>query len=144
VIAGKATLNDVTWVDRSTNLSFLPSGATPKILHTNEIVSSAIMKKLFESLRAAYDYVIVDLPPLAPVVDTRATTNIVDSYVYVVEWGGTKIDVVEHSLSGAALVYERLLGVVLNKADTNILGRYEGYNGNYYYNKYYSRYGYTE
>jgi succinoglycan biosynthesis transport protein ExoP len=144
VIAGKATLNDVTWVDRSTNLSFLPSGATPKILHTNEIVSSAIMKKLFESLRAAYDYVIVDLPPLAPVVDTRATTNIVDSYVYVVEWGGTKIDVVEHSLSGAAGVYERLLGVVLNKADTNILGRYEGYNGNYYYNKYYSRYGYTE
>jgi len=144
VIAGKAALNDVIWTDRSTNLSFLPSGATPKMLHTNEILSSAIIKKLFETLRSAYDYVIVDLPPLAPVVDARATTNIIDSYVFVVEWGRTKIDVVEHSLSGAAVIFDRLLGVVLNKADMNILGRYEGYHGNYYHNKYYARYGYTE
>jgi succinoglycan biosynthesis transport protein ExoP len=91
-----------------------------------------------------YDYVIVDLPPLAPVVDVRSTTNIIDSYVYVIEWGRTKIDVVEHNLSVASGVYDRLLGVVLNKADTSILGRYEGYHGNYYYNKYYARYGYTE
>ncbi len=144
VIAGKAALSDVIWTDQSTNLSFLPSGATPKMLHTNEILSSSIMKKLFESLRSAYDYVIVDLPPLAPVVDVRATTNLIDTYVYVVEWGRTKIDLVEHSLSAAAGIHERLLGVVLNKADTNILGRYEGYYGTYYQNKYYARYGYTD
>jgi polysaccharide biosynthesis transport protein len=144
VIAGKLALKDAIWIDRSTNLEFLPSGATPKLLHTNEILASAAMKKLFESLRSAYDYVIVDLPPLAPVVDVRSTTNIIDSYVYVVEWGRTKIDVVEHCLSGAPGVYDRLLGVVLNKADINVLGRYEGYHGHYYYNKYYARYGYTE
>ena len=74
----------------------------------------------------------------------RATTNIIDSYVYIIEWGGTKIDVVEHNLSVASGVYDRLLGVVLNKADTNILGRYEGYHENYYYKKYYARYGYTD
>lgn len=144
IISGKMRLEDAIWTDRSTNLSFLPSGATPKMLHTNEILSSAVVKKLFENLRSAYDYIIVDLPPLAPVVDVRATTNIIDSYVYVVEWGGTKIDLVEHSLSSASEVHDRLLGVVLNKVDTNIMGRYEGYHGNYYYNKYYSRYGYTE
>lgn len=144
IISGKIRLEGAIWTDRSTNLAFLPSGATPKLLHTSEILSSTIVKKLFENLRSAYDYVIVDLPPLAPVVDVRATTNIIDSYVYVVEWGRTKIDVVEHNLSNASGVYDRLLGVVLNKADTNILGRYEGYHGNYYYNKYYARYGYTE
>jgi succinoglycan biosynthesis transport protein ExoP len=144
VMAGKMALKDAIWTERSTNLSFLPSGATPKMLHTNEILSSVLMKKLFEALRSTYDYVIVDLPPLAPVVDARATTNIIDSYVYVVEWGRTRIDVVEHSLSTAAGLHDQLLGVVLNKADTNILGRYEGYHGNYYYNKYYARYGYTE
>jgi succinoglycan biosynthesis transport protein ExoP len=144
VISGKAALSDMLWQDRSTNLAFLPSGAPPKLLHTNEIVASTAVKKLFESLRNAYDYIVVDLPPLAPVVDVRATTSIIDSYIYVVEWGRTKIDVVEHSLAGAAGVYDRLLGVVLNKADTTVLGRYEGYHGNYYYNRYYARYGYTE
>jgi succinoglycan biosynthesis transport protein ExoP len=144
IISGKMRFEDAVWIDRSTNLAFLPSGATPKMLHTNEILSSEIVRKLFENLRSAYDYVIVDLPPLAPVVDVRATTNIIDSFVYVVEWGRTKIDVVTHNLSNAAGVYDRLLGVVLNKADTNILCRYEGYHGNYYYNKYYARYGYTE
>ncbi len=144
VITGKLALKDAIWADRSTKLEFLPSGSTRKMLHTNEIIASAAMKRLFESLRPVYDYVIVDLPPTAPVVDVRSTTSIIDSYIYVIEWGRTKIDVVEHELSAASGVYDRLLGVVLNKADTNILGRYEGYHGNYYHNKYYARYGYTE
>jgi succinoglycan biosynthesis transport protein ExoP len=144
VIAGRARLNDVITTDRGTNLAFLPSGAPPKMLHTNEILASAAVKNLIESLRASYDYLVLDLPPLAPVVDVRATTNIIDSYIYVVEWGRTKIDVVEHNLAAAPGVYDRLLGVVLNKADTAIMGRYEGYHGNYYYKKYYARYGYTE
>jgi succinoglycan biosynthesis transport protein ExoP len=144
VIAGKLALKDAIWTDRTTNLEFLPSGATPKMLHTNEILASTAMKRFFEDLRSAYDYVVVDLPPLAPVVDVRSTSGLVDSYIFVVEWGRTKIDVVEHALSEAPSVYDRLLGVVLNKTDTNILGRYEGYYGNYYHNKYYARYGYTE
>ena len=143
VIVGKMTLQDAVWRDRSTNLEFLPSGATARMLHTSEILASAPMKRLFASLRSTYDYVIVDLPPLAPVVDVRATTNNIDSYVYVIEWGRTKIDVVEHHLSVAAGVYDRLLGVILNKADTNVMGRYEGFHGNYY-NRYYARYGYTD
>ena len=36
-----------------------------------------------------------------------------------------------------------ILGVVMNKADMGVLGRYERYRSNYYYRKYYSRYGYT-
>ncbi|MBI1203479.1 MAG: polysaccharide biosynthesis tyrosine autokinase [Rhodopseudomonas sp.] len=144
VIAGKVTLTDAVWADRATNLSFLPSGATPKMMHTNEVIASAAMKSLFDHLRTVYDYVIVDLPPLAPVVDVRSTTNIIDSYVYVIEWGRTKIDVVEHNLSVASGVYDHMIGVVLNKADTEVLGRYEGYHSNYYHNKYYARYGYTE
>jgi succinoglycan biosynthesis transport protein ExoP len=144
VISGKIALHDAIWSDQSTGLSFLPSGGTSKLLHTNEILASVAMKKLIEHLRSAYDYVIVDLPPLAPVVDVRATTNIVDSYIYVVEWGRTKIDVVEHSLSTAPGVYDRLLGVVLNKTDISVLARYEGDNGKYYSNKHYARYGYTD
>ena len=59
------------------------------------------MGKLFEQLREKYDYIVVDLPPLAPVVDVRAATHLVDSFVFVVEWGRTKIDVVQHALGHA-------------------------------------------
>ena len=144
VIAGKTSLQEAIWTDRSTSLEFLPSGGAPKMLHTNEILASPNVKRLLDNLRSTYDYVIVDLPPLAPVVDVKAATNIIDSFVYVVEWGRTKIDVVEHHLAAAPGVYDRLLGVVLNKVDTNILGRYEAYHSNYYYKKYYARYGYTD
>jgi polysaccharide biosynthesis transport protein len=61
----------------------------------------------------------------------------------VVEWGRSRMDIVEKTLGDAQEIHDRLLGVVLNKADLNVLGRYEGYRTNYYYRKYYARYGYT-
>jgi polysaccharide biosynthesis transport protein len=78
------------------------------------------------------------------VVDVRATTSFVDSYGFVVEWGRTKTDIVEHALDAAKGVYDNLLGVVLNKVDFDVLNRYEGYRGNYYYRQYYAQYGYAE
>jgi polysaccharide biosynthesis transport protein len=98
----------------------------------------------FDGLRKLYDYIIIDFPPLAPVVDVRATINIVDSYVYVIEWGQTRLNMVQRQLDSAPEIFDRLLGAVLNKANTKILDRYEDYYGRYYYKKnYYARYGYT-
>jgi succinoglycan biosynthesis transport protein ExoP len=144
VLAGKASLEDVTWTDPETKLTFLPCVVKSRVAHSSEILASAATKKLFDQLREIYDYVVVDLSPLAPVVDVRATTNLVDSYIFVIEWGRTKIDVVEHALKATPGVYDNLLGVVLNKADINVLSRYESYRGKYYYNRYYARYGYTD
>jgi succinoglycan biosynthesis transport protein ExoP len=64
--------------------------------------------------------------------------------VFVVEWGKTKTDVVRHNLRNAPEIQDKLLGVVLNKADTRLLARYESYHGRYYYQKYYAHYGYSE
>jgi succinoglycan biosynthesis transport protein ExoP len=144
LIAGKAFLEDVICIEPATGLSFLPAVIHTRLAHTSEILASVATRKVFEKLRETYDYVIVDLSPLAPVVDVRAMTHLVDSFVFVVEWGRTKIDVAEHALGGARGVYENLLGIVLNKADMNVFGRYESYRGNYYHNRYYARYGYTD
>jgi polysaccharide biosynthesis transport protein len=144
VVSGKASLEEAIWTDPVTKLAFLPCVVESRVAHSSDILGSAATKKLFDRLRELYDYVVVDLSPLAPVVDVRATSNLVDSYVFVIEWGRTKIDVVEHALNVARGVYDNLLGVVLNKADINVLSRYESYRGKYYYNRYYSRYGYTD
>jgi succinoglycan biosynthesis transport protein ExoP len=144
VISGRTPLDQVVWTDPTTNLAFLPSVVNPRLAHTSEILASDQVKTLIRTLATEYDYVIVDLSPLAPVVDVRSTTHFIDSYVFVIEWGRTRVEIVEHALKDARGVYENLLGVVLNKADINLLGRYESYRGSYYYKRYYARYGYSE
>ncbi|RXH09191.1 polysaccharide biosynthesis tyrosine autokinase [Bradyrhizobium guangzhouense] len=144
VVAKRVALADAITVDPETKLAVLPAGATSKLLHTNEILASKAMHALVEEFRSNYDYVVIDMPPMAPVVDARVTSSFVDSYVFVVEWGRTPIDIVQYYLKGAPEVFDKLLGVVLNKANTSMMARYESYHGGYYYQKYYARYGYTE
>lgn len=143
-IAGRRSIDDVIWREPTTNFAFLPAGNNYQLSHTSEILASDLTKKLFDNLRQRYDYVIVDLPPLAPIVDTRATIRFVDTYFIVIEWGETKIEVVKHALNGAPTIYENLSGVILNKTNMKSLRRYELDRKEYYYNKYYRRYGYTQ
>jgi polysaccharide biosynthesis transport protein len=126
-----------------TKLNFLPATMKRNLVHTSEILGSTATKKLFEQLRLSYDYIVVDLPPLAPVIDVRATGHLIDFYFLVIEWGGTKIDVVQHALNTARPVYENLVGAVLNKTDMDQIGRYDMGRKDFYDNKHYARYGYT-
>jgi len=142
--SGKAIFEDIIWVEPTTGLTFLPTVLPPRLAHTAEILASNDTRKMFDRLREAYDYVIVDLSPLAPVVDVRVMTPLIDSFVFVVDWGRTKIDVVEHALNTTRGVYDNLLGVVLNKVDMNAFGRYETYHASYYDSRYYAHYGYTD
>jgi len=144
VISGARSLEDTIWRDPKTNLDILPVAKRGPLFHTSEILSAEQTKKLFDRLRASYDYVIVDLPPLAPIVDVRAATPLIDCFVLVVEWGQTKTDVVQHALHTAPNVYETLIVTVLNKTDIAAMKRYDNYHNDYYNNEYYTRYGPVE
>jgi polysaccharide biosynthesis transport protein len=144
VLSGKVALDQALCKDLYLSLAFLPVRSKSRIADSSEILSSSAMKKLFERLRHSYDYIIVDLPPLAPLADARATTHLVDSYLLVVEWGGTSTSIVRHALRTAPRVYERIVGAVLNKVDMKALSLYDGSRAGYYYNKSYGRYGYTD
>jgi succinoglycan biosynthesis transport protein ExoP len=144
VIVGSVPLEDAVWKEVSTNLTFLPVATKTRIENSSDILAAAATKGLFEDLQSNYDYVIVDLSPLMPVVDTRATTRFVDSYVCVTAWGCTKIGAVKYALKDAPNVYENLLGVVLNKANIDRLSTYDSIGGNYYRNKHYAQYGMTD
>jgi polysaccharide biosynthesis transport protein len=140
----KISLDEAVWKEPSQNLVFLPVFSGAPIAHSSEILASSAMKKFFEKLRCTYDYVVVDLPPLAPLVDVRGTTHLVDSYLLIVDWGRTYTAVVQHALSRAPGVYEKILGVALNKVDMKELSLYDGNRARYYHNKTYARYGYTD
>jgi polysaccharide biosynthesis transport protein len=144
VIANRVSINDALCIEPSTHLAFLPSVVRDEIADSSQLLSCDTMKQLFDLLRESFDYIVVDLSPLAPVVDVRAMTHLVDSFVLVIEWGRTKIDLVERVLGTARSVYDNLLGVVLNKADLNVLSRHESHGGSYHFNRYYARYGHTD
>ncbi|HVX77239.1 MAG TPA: polysaccharide biosynthesis tyrosine autokinase [Bradyrhizobium sp.] len=144
VLNNQTTLSDAICVDEQTGLSFVPGPLKSHLIHTNEILASNSFKSFIDNLRRDYDYIIIDLPPLAPVVDVRATTKVVDSYIYVVEWGKTAKNLVQQQLAAAPELHDLLLGVVLNKADIRVMGRYEDYyGGSYYGKKYYGQYGHS-
>jgi succinoglycan biosynthesis transport protein ExoP len=144
VLASRVAIQDALLFDPATRLTFLPTIMHERTPHSSQLLASEPMRLLMDRLRQSYDYVIVDLSPLAPVVDVRAMAHLVDGFVLVVEWGRTKIDVVERALKTARGVSGNLLGVVLNKANLNALRRYGAYRDNYYFNRSYARYGYTD
>ena len=140
VLSGKFPLEDVVWKDNSTNMSFLPMVARSRLTNTSDILASGAVQQFFAKLRESYDYIIVDFSPVSPVVDVRATARWVDAYVYIIEWGVTRPDLVQYALKNAPELREKILGVVLNKVDLNVLKRYGSKYKDYLSEKYIGRY----
>ena len=144
VLSGNARLDDAICRDPLSNLVFLPAVVKSRLANSSEVLTSDAMKKLFESLRGHFDYIIVDLSPLVPIVDARSALSFVDAYVLVIEWGTTAIETVERAVHSAKAVSDKVIGVALNKVDFKSLARFDGERGYYYKNKLYARYGYVE
>ena len=141
VIAGNVDLQKAIVVDQATNLAFLPAVTGQRSAYTNEVLASDTFRVMIDNLKTIFDYIIIDFPPLAPVVDVRAALHVVDSFLYVVEWGKTSRSLVERQLAAAPELHERLLGVILNKTNIRLFERYESLG--YYHKQYYGSYGYS-
>jgi succinoglycan biosynthesis transport protein ExoP len=110
-------LDGLIWRDPSTNLDFLPMDPQSSPDRPIGVVSASRMQTLLAAVQDRYDYIMIDLPALTPVSDVKAIANLIDHFVFVVEWGRTSQGAVLNALEAAPLVYEKLLGAVLNKAD---------------------------
>jgi polysaccharide biosynthesis transport protein len=137
LVTGAASLDEVVWKDPTTQMAFLPCVPRPGPPDAPTMLASVELKRIFDQLRASYEYVVVDLSPVAPVIDVCATTEFVDSYVFVIEWGRTTMDVVQHALRAAPDISDSIVGAVLNKADLRELAKHDPYLSGYYYMKKY-------
>ncbi|MBP2547975.1 succinoglycan biosynthesis transport protein ExoP [Neorhizobium galegae] len=126
--------------DAASGLDFLPVVVKRRITHSSELLASPQMHQLLTRVSAEYDYVVLDLPPLAPVVDARSIAGRVDGFIMVVEWGAVSRKVVKQTLVTEHQIAERTLGVVLNKVDVQKLKLYREYGSSDYYSSRYSSY----
>jgi succinoglycan biosynthesis transport protein ExoP len=110
-------------------LNVLPCVLSARIPNAAELLGSSEMEKLLDAARAAYDFVLIEVPPIMSVVDIKMVERFVDRFVFVVEWGKTSRRVVQEALSEAEFMRDRMMCIVLNKADPAALRSMEAYKG---------------
>jgi hypothetical protein len=72
----------------------------------------------------SYDFVVVDLPPLASGPQVRMAAESLDGLLLVVEWGGLDAELIQRSLNLCGSARTKFVGAVLNMADKFVIGRY--------------------
>lgn len=141
VIQDGASVWDLLLVNPKTKLAFLPAIVKRRIPYSSELLASDGMDRLLAQASERFDYIVVDLPPLAPVVDARAVASKMDAFLFVVEWGRTARNVVRKTLEHSPTIVNKCAGVVLNKVDNNKMKLYQQYGSSeYYYSRYSSYY----
>ncbi|MBP2510123.1 succinoglycan biosynthesis transport protein ExoP [Agrobacterium tumefaciens] len=134
------SVQDVLLRDEKTKLAFLPTVVKQRVPHSSELLTSTQMHKLLAEASNAFDYIIVDLPPLGPVVDARAMAGRIDGFIFVTEWGKTARRAVRNTVENEVHIRKKCLGVILNKVDTEKLKLYRAYGSSEYYHSRYTRY----
>jgi succinoglycan biosynthesis transport protein ExoP len=123
-IVGRYSWQSLLKIDPDTKLAMMPAVVHSQFAHTSELLASQGMKTFIQSAQRIFDYVIVDLPPLGPVVDAKAFEPLADGFILVAEWGVTPRALVRSMLQAEPQIGAKTLGLILNKADYKRLSKY--------------------
>jgi capsular exopolysaccharide synthesis family protein len=117
-------------------ITIIPAGS--KSQNPPDLLGSARMKGLVDKLRQAYDYVIIDTPPVGPVIDAKVAVQLADKVIFLVRWQATPREMVSQSIDSLG-AGRKLAGVVLGAVDENKVSRYGPYSyySSYHYKSYY-------
>lgn len=107
----------------------LPCAISERNPNAAELLGSSQMEALLEAARKDYNFIIVEIAPVMSVVDIKMIEPLIDSFVFVVEWGKTKASLVEEALAEVESVRDRIVCILLNKADPAALRTIEAYKG---------------
>jgi Mrp family chromosome partitioning ATPase len=90
------------------------------------------MKQILEAIRAHYDWVLIDAPPLLAMADAPVLASLVEGVVLVVEAEVVTKPAVMRAIDQILSVGGKVTGIVLNKVDLE--------RNSYYYSQYYGEY----
>ena len=139
-LSKQATLNDVVCVTNINNLHMIFAG--PSAPNPAELLGGKYFVGMIEALRKAYDYVLIDTPPLGMVIDSAIIAQKCDGIMLVIESGSDSYKFVRSVKEQLDKAQCPILGVVLNKVDLSKGGYYGHYYGKYgKYGDYYGSYG---
>lgn len=111
----------------SANMSVLPAGRPTS--DPMAALTSERMRDMVDEAKEAFDWVIIDTPPLMLLPDAHLLSSLVDGAVLVVKAGSTAHELVKRTAD--IIGRQRVLGVVLNQAEARAQANYGGYYGGY-------------
>ncbi|MCP3688002.1 MAG: polysaccharide biosynthesis tyrosine autokinase [Gammaproteobacteria bacterium] len=117
-------------------LHVIPTGHPPP--NPLELLSSKAFKDMLEHMQKAFDYVIIDSPPVLPVSDARLISTLVNGVVFVIKADDTPIPLVNDSLKSLRQSGAAIMGAVLNQFDVHKHNKSNKYGGYSYVKGYYS------
>lgn len=139
VLLGKVNLNEAVLSYKSTtdttSFAIIPGGEVSE--HASELLNSNRFQKMIDVISSAYDYVILDLPPVGPVIDAVMVTKCTDGLLVVIRENHCPRFVLDDCIQQLKYAKANILGFVLN-------GCVEGAGKRYQYSKqkYASQYQY--
>jgi succinoglycan biosynthesis transport protein ExoP len=117
-------------VESEPRLSVIASGPRPP--DPSVLLSPNFTRGFFEELRARYDYVVIDTPPLLPVADAMVASESADAVVFVVRAGSTTRRQVHRAVELLQRLDILLLGTLLtHTGDDGGYGELYGYGYGY-------------
>lgn len=112
ILVGAASIEEAVIEVPGQHLCLLAAGMPAA--RSTELLSSTAMQQVLDALRARFDRIVIDSPPVA-VADTHVLTRAVDGLLLVVRAGVTPRPAIERALEG--MEREKVLGMVLNEVD---------------------------
>ena len=136
VLTGKINLKDAMERYKSSmneiNFDVLLSGDYP--VNPSELLNSSRFKKFIGVVSTAYEYIIIDLPPVNAVVDAVSVSKLTDGLIVVIRENHCPRYVLTSCVEQLQYAKANILGFVMN-------GCVEGAGKHYQYNNYYYHYG---
>lgn len=138
-LSKQSDLDDVICTTNIDNFHIIYAG--PVAPNPSELLEGENFQKMLKTLREAYDYILIDTPPLGSVIDSAVVAEECDGSILVVESENVSYRFACSVKAQLAKSNCPILGVILNKVNMSRQGYYEKYYGRYgKYGKYYGRY----
>jgi capsular exopolysaccharide synthesis family protein len=125
VALSELPLSQALLFDPITRLAVLPTSLLKDVTLLTEFASSDGMSSILAELREQFDVVIVDSPPLLPVVDGRALAELSDAVIMTASWNRTPVSILHRAVELLEPVRDRVLGVALTRVNFGRLKLYE-------------------
>lgn len=129
-IVGVSDLNEIIVPSGVEDLDIITSGPIPP--NPSELLSSKRLNELTDDIKANYDFIIFDSPPVIAVTDAAILSSKVHGVFLIIEAGKTSKGICLRAKALLEKVNANILGVVLNNVKVE-----SGYGYEYYYQYHY-------
>ena len=119
-LQGERSLTTGIYSLEGPGLWILPSGSAPS--DAAELLQSGKLSVLTDQLKAWFDWIIVDSPPVLPLADTSVWMRLADGILLIARQGTTEKKQLQRGLE--AIESKKLIGAVLNSSKHSSDGYY--------------------